>query len=232
MGKEPYRREAGQLKKILILSEGPTEESFVRDVLCPHLSNKGVFAIPVIVTTKRVKAGPDFKGGIISYGKFRKEIKMLLADTSAACVTTMIDYYGLPADFPGREALSEKSSFERVRRLERALAQDVDHLRFVPYMSLHEFEALLFSSPAEIAGVVPDQDVKNELLSIKRSFASPEEINDNPQTHPAARISGLIPAFRKLPHSPLIAGRIGLTQIRNECRHFDTWLTKLEEFGE
>lgn len=217
------------MKKIMILSEGPTEESFVRDVLHPHFSNKGVFAIPVIVTTKRVKVGPDFKGGIISYGK---EIKMLLADASAACVTMMIDYYGLPADFPGRAGQSRGSCFERAHHLERELAQDVNHRKFMPYLSLHEFEALLFTSPMEIAGVAPEQDVKNELLSIKMSFASPEEINDNPQTHPAARISGLIPAFRKLPHSPLIAGRIGLAQIRNECRHFDAWLTKLEEFGE
>ena len=233
MGKEPYRREAGQLKKILILSEGPTEESFIRDVLHPHLSNIGVFAIPVIAATKRVKAGPDFKGGIISYGKFRKEIKRLLADTSAACVTTMIDYYGLPADFPGKTGQQPRGScFERVSHIERELSQEVDHRRFLPYLSLHEFEALLFASPPEIAGVAPEQDVENELLSIKRSFASPEEINDDPRTHPAARISGLIPAFQKLPHGPLIAGRIGLAQIRKECRHFDAWLTKLEEFSE
>ena len=63
-----------------------TEESFIRDVLHPHLGNKGVLAIPVIVATKRVKAGADFKGGITSYGKFRKEIRMLLADTSAVCI--------------------------------------------------------------------------------------------------------------------------------------------------
>ena len=232
MGEKPDRREANLLKKILILSEGFTEESFIRDVLHPHLGNKGVLAIPVIVATKRVKAGADFKGGIISYGKFKKEIKMLLADTSAVCVSTMIDYYGLPGDFPGREAQSKESIFERAYRLEQAFARDVDHRRFVPYLSLHEFEALLFSSPAEIAGIAPEQDAENKLLSIKRSFSSPEEINDNPQTHPAARITGLIPAFRKSPHSPLIAGRIGLAQIRNECRHFDAWLTKLEEFGE
>jgi len=66
------------LKKILILSEGATEESFIRDILYPHLSQKGVFVIPVVVTTKRVKSGPDFKGGITSYGKFKKEIISIL----------------------------------------------------------------------------------------------------------------------------------------------------------
>ncbi len=232
MGKEPYRREADELKKILILSEGPTEETFVRDVLYPHLINMGVIAIPVIAATKRVKAGPDFKGGITSYGRFRKEIKRLLADTSAICVTTMIDYYGLPVDFPGREALSGKSSFERVHSIEGALAQDIAHRKFLPYLSLHEFEALLFASPEKIASVAPENEVEKELLSIKRSFASPEEINDDPRTHPAARISNLISAFRKLPHSPIIAGRIGIKQIRKECKHFDAWLSKLEEYGE
>ena len=220
------------MKKILILSEGPAEESFIRDVLHPHLSLKSVFVIPVIAATKRVKAGPNFKGGITSYGKFRKELKRLLQDTSAACITTMIDYYGLPADFPGRAGQSIVSCFEKVRHLERELAQDVNHHKFLPYLSLHEFEALLFTSPEDIAGVAPEMDVDNELLSIKRSFASPEEINDDPLTHPAARISRLIPAFRKLPHGPMIACRIGLERIRKECRHFDAWLTKLEEFGD
>ncbi len=220
------------MKKILILSEGPTEESFVRDVLYPHLSRMSVFVIPIIAATKRVKAGPDFKGGITSYGKFRREIWRLLEDTSAACVTTMIDYYGLPTDFPGRAAQQRGSCFDRVRLLEQELAQDVDHRRFVPYLSLHEFEALLFSSPEEIAGVAPEEDVEKGLLSIRMAFASPEEINDDPLTHPAARITGLIPAFRKLPHGPMIAGRIGLAKIRKECRHFDSWLTKLEGVGE
>lgn len=220
------------MKKILILSEGPTEESFIRDVLYPHLKERGLSVVPIIVTTKRIKAGPNFKGGIISYGKFKRELKRLLEDTSAASVTTMIGCYGLPTDFPGRAAPFSGACIDRVRHLERELAQDINHRKFVPYLSLHEFEALLFSSPAEIAGVVPEQDVKNELLSIRRSFASPEKINDDPQTHPAARISRLIPTFRKLPHSPLIAGRIGIAQIRKECRHFDGWLTTLENIGD
>jgi len=144
----------------------------------------------------------------------------------------MIDYYGLPADFPGRAEQSIGYCFQKVRHLESELAQDVNHYRFLPYLSLHEFEALLFASPAKIGGIAPESDIEKELMSIKGAFASPEEINDDPRTHPAARISSLIPAFRKLPHSPIIAGRIGIEQIRKECKHFDTWLTKLEELGD
>ena len=33
-----------------------------------------------------------------------------LGDSSAACVTTMLDYYGLPKDFPGKAGLSGKSA--------------------------------------------------------------------------------------------------------------------------
>ncbi|MDZ7365092.1 MAG: DUF4276 family protein [candidate division KSB1 bacterium] len=57
------------MKRILILSEGQTEERFVKNVLRPALWLKGIDIIPKIVTTKRVKKGPDFKGGITEYRK-------------------------------------------------------------------------------------------------------------------------------------------------------------------
>ncbi|MCP4022163.1 MAG: DUF4276 family protein [Desulfobacteraceae bacterium] len=55
------------MKKVLVLVEGPTEEAFVRHILQNHLMDYKVMIIPTIVTTKRVKSGPNFKGGIVSY---------------------------------------------------------------------------------------------------------------------------------------------------------------------
>ncbi|MEI6046571.1 MAG: hypothetical protein WCS37_19645 [Chloroflexota bacterium] len=52
-----------------LLVEGQTEETFVRDVLAPYLSEKGVYPSAMRATTKPVKDGPNFKGGIVSYGK-------------------------------------------------------------------------------------------------------------------------------------------------------------------
>ena len=90
------------MAKVLILVEGQTEETFVKQTLGPYLSSLGVFVVPTIIATKRIKSGPSFKGGMPSYPKVRREILRLLGDSSAALVTTMIDFYGLRTSFPGR----------------------------------------------------------------------------------------------------------------------------------
>jgi hypothetical protein len=217
------------MSKVLILVEGQTEETFIRDTLAPHLSLKGVYCIPTLATTKRVKSGPDFKGGIVSYEKARNDIKRLLQDTSADLVTTMIDYYGFSITVPFRESIQGNSCFERVKSLEVLFKEDIGHPGFFPYLQLHEFEALVFVSPQEVAGSLMDFSKETKLTQIKNKFNSPEEIDDKPETIPSRRISEIFPTYRKTLHGPLIVKRIGFEKIRNECRHFDQWITRLEQ---
>jgi hypothetical protein len=160
------------LTKVLVLVEGQTEETFVRDVLAKHLQAFGVYMIAVLVSTKRVKSGRKFKGGISQYGKVRHELSLLLRDRSAVAVTTMIDYYGLPRDFPGFSTLPVDSScYQRVNHLERALAVDLGDPRLLPYLSLHEFEALLFASPGDIQSAFQGSRVEE---SLRPSCAPPD----------------------------------------------------------
>ncbi len=144
------------MNKVLVLVEGQTEETFVREILASHLSALGVYPIAKLATTKRVKSGPDFKGGITSYARFKKDVMRLLGDTSAALVTTMIDFYGLPTGFPGRGTMPSGSCYVQAAYVEQEIRQDIQHPRFLPYLALHEFEALLFVDPAKIDEVFPD----------------------------------------------------------------------------
>jgi hypothetical protein len=218
------------VSKILILVEGQTEETFVREVLAPYLEENGVYPIPKLVTTKRVKSrSPDFKGGISSYGKIRKDIVRLLGDTSAAIVTTMIDFYGLPADFPGRESTPPGSCYDRVAYLEAEMQRDINHCKFLPYLALHEFEAMMFVDPQQIAKAFPDRNMRRELSAIRTQFDSPEEIDDSSQTAPSKRLEKLFPEYRKALHGPLVILEIGIGRIRAECPHFDAWLQVLRK---
>lgn len=219
------------MNRVHILVEGQTEETFVRDLLQPHFMAKNIFLTPIIMATKRTKAGMKFRGGISSYQKVKKQILLLLKDSSVVAVTTMIDYYGLPDKWPGVDRVSGRTCFERVAYLEKALQDDINHRKFLPYLALHEFEALLFSDCTKIAATFPAMDVENTLLAIQSSYHSPEEINGGPTTHPAARLLALLPSYHKTLHGPLIARRIGLEHIRGVCAHFDQWLTKLESLG-
>jgi hypothetical protein len=216
------------LKKVHFLVEGQTEESFIKQVIQPHLSPRGLWANPVIVTTKRTKKGPDFKGGITSYSHVKKDIRRLLGDSSATMVTTLMDFYGLPDSFPGRSEVSgtpqAKAAF-----VEQAFGDDIANQKFLPYLSLHEFEALLFTSPFEIARALNDRSKEEHFAAIRRDFPTPEDINDNPPTIPSRRIMDHFPRYNKGYFGAIIAVRIGLQRIREQCPHFASWISRLEK---
>jgi hypothetical protein len=65
-------------RRALILVEGQTEERFVKDMLAPAFFEKELFFSATILVTKRVKDGPNFKGGVTSFAKFRNDLQRLL----------------------------------------------------------------------------------------------------------------------------------------------------------
>jgi hypothetical protein len=218
------------MKRVLILVEGQTEETFVRDVLAPHLLGWNVALTPKILVTKRVKSGGHFKGGVTSYAQVKGDVQRLLADTHAERVTTMLDYYGLPEDFPGLADRPPGNCYQRVEHVERAFHADIAHRRFLPYLALHEFEALLFTAPARCSlafGDSPELAVMT-LEAIRVLFNSPEEINEGRTTAPSKRILQVFPGYQKTLHGPLATQELGLTSMRAACPHFNQWVSALE----
>lgn len=220
-------------KKVLVLVEGPTEEAFIKHVVAPALP--GIALIPTVVKTKATGAQPE-KGGFVKYGEFKRQLNLLLRDPSASVVTTMLDYQGIGSDFPGWTAPGVRSGVVRADVIEMAMKSEIADNRYFPNLTLHEFEALLFVQPKIIAEVLQDLRLAKPLQAIRDRYPkTPEEINDSAATSPSARIEstcadicGSPRVFRKRTHGPIIAGRIGLAQIREACPHFDAWLKKLE----
>lgn len=221
------------MKRVHILVEGQTEETFVRTLLAPHLLRQGLAVTAILATTKRVKAGGKFRGGIVSFGQVRRDLKLLLRDSGVAAVTTMMDFYGLPADFPGMETLPPQSArgARRAQHLEAALHAEFGDPRFLPYLSVHEFEALLLAEPDRLEKELPGTRLTTALTSAVSEAGSPEEVNDGAETHPAARIRRLAPRYRKAITGPVVAARIGLPTMRQKCPHFSAWVEKLEALG-
>ncbi len=223
------------MSRVLILVEGQTEETFVRDILAPYLWDFGVFCTPTLATTKRVKSGPNFTGGIVSYGKLKFDISRLFRDKDAALITTMIDYYGFSSRVPFKDKIKGTSCFQRVLSLEKLFAEDIENQRFKPYVQLHEFEAMVFVEPGKLAELKLDSargmSADLELKKISEKFNSPEEINDNPETAPSKRIEKLFPAYQKTAHGPRITAKIGIKEIRKKCKHFSQWVSMLETLG-
>ncbi|MDE1484662.1 DUF4276 family protein [Xenorhabdus bovienii] len=208
--------------RINVFVEGQTEETFVRDVLAPYFLVQQIYLIPILAQTSSSQ-----KGGITSYGKVKHQITRLCRQDPGAFVTTLIDYYGLPTDFPDYNEQQNNAASERVVKLEQAFADDIGQSNFIPHLLLHEFEALLFCQPEKFADWLDNSAPIAALQAIKSEFDTPEDINNSPQTAPSKRILAIIPHYHKTLHGPLIAGDIGLDTIRSQCPHFNQWLETL-----
>lgn len=211
--------------------EGQTEETFVRDFLAPELASKSIIADVHRITTGR-KRGVLHRGGFVTYEHLRKDLTLWMKqerNQSDARFTTMVDLYRLPSDFPGKkECLKIPDPFKRVEFLETLLGEDMTDLRFIPYIQLHEFEALLFSNPDEFAAAFPSSEPEIEELKQTRTlFLSPEHINDGAESAPSKRICKIFPTYVKTSYGLAIAKAIGLVRMRSECKHFNSWLETL-----
>jgi hypothetical protein len=218
---------AGNNTRVNILVEGQTEESFVRDLLVPHLAAFQVWLTPRIVETSR-----GHKGGAASFGKIVRQVRQWCLQDQTAMVTTLFDVYGLPSDFPGTaQWVHSADPVPQVAGLEDSLSTAVAQTNFMPYLQLHEFEALLFSNLDAFAYFdVPDATIaawKDELAA----FGNPELLNNSIQTAPSKRIATRWPAYQgsKPFFGTLLGLQIGLPCICAMCPRFRAWVTALEQ---
>lgn len=210
--------------------EGQAEERFVCDVLASEFGAKGIFVDVHKITTGR-KRSQVFRGGILGYAQLKSDlVKWMRQDQhSDAWFTTMIDLYALPQDFPGYDLCTRQSDpLQRVECLEERLYRDLSHRRFIQYLQLHEFEALLFSEPSRFEDVFPGRRTEiRRLAEIRSEFQSPEHIDDRPGLAPSKRILDILPDYRKPVVGPRIAAQIGLSKLRQECPHFNQWIGRI-----
>jgi len=221
--------------RLHITAEGQTEQAFVKQVLTPHLAPFEVYAdARCVLTSKDNRAAKEYRGGLLSYEKAKRDIQAWLKeDVNSECrFTTMFDLYALPDDFPGyAEAKGKTDPYERVRILEQAMKDDLDDSRFIPYIQLHEFEALILTDPQQLNWeYLEHEDPIQHLISMVGD-QNPELINDGPETAPSKRILKEIPEYNKVSAGVSVSQKIGLPTLRTKCRHFNDWLTGLEQLA-
>lgn len=216
--------------RVYVFVEGQTEETFVREVLAPHYAPRQIFLNAILAQTS-----PGYKGGIVGYGKVKHQLERLCKQDCGAYVTTMIDLYRLPNDFPGKNAQAYPvtgTPEQKVTYLEHQLAADINQPNFFPNLMLHEYEALLFCQPSKFSDWVDDApQAVNMLQQVRNGVDTPEQINDSPHTAPSRRILDAMPQYQKALHGPLIAADIGLEEMRKQCPHFNQWLCSIEQLA-
>lgn len=220
------------MKQLIIIGEGQTEQAFCQDVLYNHFFNRGI-----IVHNPTIKKS---RGGIVAWKVLKKEIENHLKSSPQAIVTTLIDFYGLKEEheFPlWNESRAKVAINERIAVLEEAMYADISETirhRFIPYIQVYEFEALLFSD----AAIFDSQFEATELLDyqyLQQTLQTPpEEINDGSTTAPSKRLEKIIKGYKsevennKVFYGSLISQVIGIEKIRERCPRFNSWIEKLE----
>ena len=203
------------MKQAVVLVEGRTEELFVQRLLVPHFLERGLYTRPINLN------------GVSNWSKIEKQLRILAHQPHWALITTMIDFYGLPADTPGHDSKPDGGA-AAVRHIEVEIARDICDPRLLPYLSLHEFEALLFADPELIADHAGQRRIASQLGNVAAAFSGPEKINDQPNTAPSKRIKAAWRAYEKANDGIEIAMAIGLARMRGVCPHFSGWIDEIE----
>lgn len=209
-------------KRLYIVVEGQTEEEFVKDLLAPFFIQHDIYAYPVIIHTSK-----GHKGGFVNYQHLRNDItKLLLSQGQDVIVTTFVDFFRCP-DLPYKDDWCNiPCHSEQVALMEKAMEKDISDWRFVPYIQLHEFEALLFSSAIGF-GKYFDRETTTRIQKIIDSYDNPEDINSSPEGAPSKRLLRIIPDYDKVMFGNTIALEIGFDTILKKCPRFNAWIELL-----
>lgn len=226
------------MKKILhVLCEGQTEERFCAQVLKDYLKLFDIVVKPQILVTNKKK---NCRGGLLHFAQVKRDLSQMFkqfrdTDYEQHWFTTMFDFYALPDEFPGyKEQISDHKL--RVFHLEDALGLYFNNDRFIPYIQLHEFEALVFAGLDKLkVQYAPNKKLDKAIAELEKALelhdGNPEEVNDSPITAPSKRIIAAFAGlhnYNKKMTGPDVAKAVGINHLKARCAHFGQWMGKLE----
>jgi len=171
----------------------------------------------------------------VKFARVKNDIEKHLKQRPDTYLTLFVDYYGIKSDWPGiqesEDVAGQKGKAEVVNKA--TLAKVIEHFgeqnadkRFIPYIAMYEFEALLFSDPVVLARKLKIEE--SDIKAILEECGEPENIDNSPITAPSKRLESLSKRFRKTTTGIAILKETGLSAIRNKCPIFDSWVTTLE----
>lgn len=173
-------------------------------------------------------------GGMLSYAQAKRDLTILRRQykdngSERHLFTTMFDFYALPNDFPHFEESARISDVrERISEIEKAFANDLGMDAFLPYIQLHEFEALLFVDIIKLEydyplSIKPIQKLKEET----DIYEDPEMIDNGPATAPSKRIIKALEQnynYNKVRSGANVTTLIGIETLLDNCKHFREWV--------
>jgi len=217
--------------EVMVIVEGKTEEIFIESIVIPYLAKKNIFMHATQISK------PGQKGGDVRFSRAVRDLETHLKQRSDTYVTTFIDYYGTK-EWPGYDDVRTVRIPSRIAKIinDATKAKVIESFaeqraaeRFIPFIAVHEFEALLFSNTEILSKQL---GIKiSQIEEVLTTCGEPEAINNSPQTAPSKRLDLWSKGgkFPKTTTGIAVAKEIGIKQIRQKCPVFNSWLEKLEK---
>ncbi len=213
------------MKRVVFIVEGDTEVSFIQKRVIPYLYSKG-FTNPMnaqkILTNRKLNK----KGGNVGFEYLKNDVSRVAA-TKNVLITTLLDFFRLPTDFPGYTTDSLRLP-DMEQGIKEKVTEFMDASCFLPYIQRHEIESLMYTSMDGFNVVVDDQESLDELQRIIDSYPTPEDINGGADTAPSKRLMRIFP-YEKTADGEMILEALDIDDIRGKCPRFNKWMEKLEE---
>lgn len=164
-------------------------------------------------------------GGGLHWKMIREQATNALAQSHF--VTTFVDLYPY-GQWNHFKVDSGLTGAERARVIESQMSKELNNPRFLPYLSVYEVEALVFTDLSQLAAVLDEASLL-QFKKLQKSVgnALPEEINNRRDTSPNHRLRK-IPKYSKLLTLPQVLERTGIESITAQCPHFCDWIKALE----
>lgn len=186
-------------KCVTIICEGKTELYFVKNVLAPYFYN--LYEIQLL---------PNDLNGRVTVDKVVKYIKR----AKTKVITSLIDYYG----FINPNELT-------VEELTKEIKEHFETNSVIPYIQMHEIEALWFSNIDKIIEKMnADKKQTEELNRIVNKYSNPEEINNSKETAPSKRLEKIFLGYDKIIDGLNIAKEIDMNTFMAKCPRFSAWI--------
>ena len=219
------------MKRLHCIVEGQTEVAVFTSLLTPYILEKtGAYCLftPIKHTG----------GGIVQFSKILPELREHLKEKKI--VTTYFDYYGIHESHNfknyNKAKIEQSNAKVGVELLEKGMTEflnekGINTRYFVPYIQLHEFEALLFSSSESFELVYDNDNITNEIQKINNRYPNPEDINDSPRTAPSKRIIKIVEkhetSYEKVIDGEDLATLTSIDTIMEKCPRFSKWINTI-----
>lgn len=193
-------------KKVGIVCEGQTEVNFIKYLSSRYFyPNFSIILFPVNLE------------GRVSIERVAQEANRMKA---YHVVSTFVDYYGFV-----------KQHKKPVKEIENKIASKVKLNCFIPYLQMHETEALWFSDIdilAKTLNVTPKQKEKLQQ-AFEEANGEPEKINNTYETAPSKRLEHITDhKYKKTVNGQQLAEAIPLDTIKARCPRFKEWLDTIK----